>query len=117
VRSMMARALREAGYRVLDAESGAAALELAASRAGRIDILVSDLAMPKMSGRELADRLAEQHPAILVLFVSGYPGEEVERRGLLESGRPFLQKPFAPESLIARVGQLLDTGGGTPSNR
>ena len=117
VRSMMARALREAGYRVLDAESGAAALELAASRAGRIDILISDLAMPKMSGRELADRLAEQYPAILVLFVSGYPGEEVERRGLLESGRPFLQKPFAPESLIERVRQLLDAGGGTVLNR
>jgi len=108
VRTMMGRALEQAGYAVLYAESGAAALARAEEHAGVIHVLLSDLVMPGMSGRELARRLAERRPGLGVLFVSGFPGEEVERRGLLEGGRPFLAKPFTPETLIERVRGVAD---------
>jgi two-component system, cell cycle sensor histidine kinase and response regulator CckA len=68
--------------------------------------------MPGMSGHELAERLAVRHPGLGVLFVSGFPGEEVERRGLLENGRPFLAKPFTPEMLVERVRAVLDALSG-----
>ena len=107
VRAMMLRALREAGYQVLDAQDGASALARARDHAGRIDVLVTDLAMPGMRGRELARTMAQQLPGLRVLFVSGFAGDEVERLGLLEAGRPFLSKPFAPELLVDRIRQLL----------
>ena len=107
VRAMMLRALREAGYQVLDAQDGASALARARDHAGRIDVLVTDLAMPGMRGRELARTMAQRLPGLRVLFVSGFAGDEVERLGLLEAGRPFLSKPFAPELLVDRIRQLL----------
>jgi two-component system cell cycle sensor histidine kinase/response regulator CckA len=70
-------------------------------------VLVTDLAMPGMRGRELARTLAGFVPGLRVLFVSGFAGDEVERLGLLEAGRPFLSKPFAPELLVERVRELL----------
>ena len=108
VRAIMVRALRDAGYTVVDAEDASRALARSDGHEGRIDVLITDLVMPGMSGRELAGMLAERHPGLGVLFVSGFPGEEVERRGLLESGRPFLGKPFTPEMLIERVRGVLD---------
>jgi two-component system, cell cycle sensor histidine kinase and response regulator CckA len=113
VRAMMGRALQQAGYAVLFAESADAAMTRAEEHAGKIHVLVSDLVMPGMSGRELAGRLTQRHPALGVLFVSGFPGEEVERRGLLESGRPFLAKPFTPEMLVEQVRAVLDALSGT----
>jgi PAS domain S-box-containing protein len=107
VRAMMVRTLRQAGYHVLDAEDGAAALAVARGYAEPIDLLVTDLAMPGMRGRELARAMAELQPDLRVLFVSGFPGDELERRGLLEAGRPFLSKPFAPEELAEQVRQML----------
>jgi PAS domain S-box-containing protein len=107
VRAMMVRSLREAGYRVLDAENAQAALERARAHAGPIDVLVTDLAMPGMRGRELARTLAQVQPGLRVLFVSGFAGDEVERLGLLEAGRPFLAKPFAPELLVDRIRRVL----------
>jgi two-component system, cell cycle sensor histidine kinase and response regulator CckA len=107
VRAMMVRTLRETGYTVLDAKDGPAALALARGHAGPIHLLVTDLAMPGVRGRELARAVAELQPGLRVLFVSGFPGDELERRGLLEAGRPFLSKPFAPELLAAQVRQML----------
>ena len=107
VRAMMSRSLRDAGYEVIEAEDGPSALALAGNRAGPIHVLVTDLAMPGMRGRELARALAKLAPAARVLFVSGFAGDEVERLGLLEAGRPFLSKPFAPELLVERVRELL----------
>jgi CheY-like chemotaxis protein len=107
VRAMMVRTLRETGYTVLDAGDGAAALELARGHAGPIHLLVTDLAMAGMRGRELARAVAQLQPDLRVLFVSGFPGDELERRGLLEAGRPFLSKPFAPEQLAEQVRQML----------
>jgi PAS domain S-box-containing protein len=114
VRAMMGRALEQAGYAVLHAESGAAALALAEAHPGAIDVLVSDLVMPSISGRELAHRLGERRPGLRVLYVSGFPGEEVERRGLLESGRPFLAKPFTPETLVERVREVAEAAPLSP---
>ena len=107
VRAMMTRSLREAGYQVLEADSGASAMALAGAHPGPIHILVTDLAMPGMRGRELARTLAGMVPDLRVLFVSGFAGDEVERLGLLEAGRPFLSKPFSPELLVDRVRELL----------
>jgi PAS domain S-box-containing protein len=111
VRAMMIRSLREAGYEVLEAEDGPKAVERAASHAGSIHAVVTDLAMPGMRGRELARILAQERPEIRVLFVSGFAGDEVERLGLLEAGRPFLSKPFDPELLVDRVRALLAESG------
>ena len=107
VRAMMVRALRDAGYQVLEAEDGPSALRLATVQEGPIHVLVTDLAMPGMRGRELARTLAATAKDIRVLFVSGFAGDEVERMGLLEAGRPFLSKPFPPELLVDRVRELL----------
>jgi two-component system, cell cycle sensor histidine kinase and response regulator CckA len=107
VRAMMARALGEAGYEVLQAEEAQSALAVARGYPGPIHVLVTDLAMPGMRGRELARTLASMVPELRVLFVSGFAGDEVERLGLLEAGRPFLCKPFPPELLVARVRELL----------
>jgi two-component system cell cycle sensor histidine kinase/response regulator CckA len=107
VRAMMTRALREAGYQVLEAEDGPSALATAREHSGPIHVLVTDLAMPGMRGRELARTLTAILPGLRVLFVSGFAGDEVERLGLLEAGRPFLSKPYSPELLVERVRELL----------
>ena len=109
VRAMMTRSLREAGYLVLEAENGPSAIAVAAQHPGPIDALVTDLAMPGMRGRELARTLATARHGLRVLFVSGFAGDEVERLGLLEAGRPFLSKPYSPEMLVERVRELLAT--------
>jgi PAS domain S-box-containing protein len=107
VRAMMARALGEAGYQVLAADRGTVAVALAREHSTRIRALVTDLAMPGMRGRELARTLGGIVPDLPVLFVSGFAGDEVERLGLLEAGRPFLSKPFSPELLVERVREML----------
>ena len=108
VRDMAARGLTAEGYRVLQARDGAEALEVLAARDGDVDIVVTDVAMPVLNGRDLAVRLAEQRPDLPILFTSGYTDDNVVRRGLLESGQPFLQKPFSPSALAQNVRALLD---------
>jgi len=108
VREVLVRGLRDAGFNVLQAENGLAALELAERPEARIDAVVTDLAMPGLRGRELADRLSQQRPGMPVLFVSAHATDELVRRGLLEPGQPFLQKPFDPETLSLRLRELLD---------
>jgi two-component system, cell cycle sensor histidine kinase and response regulator CckA len=109
VRSIMARTLRDCGYSVLEAFHGKEALALLEAERGEVSLLVVDLVMPEMGGRELAARVAERWPEIPILFISGYTGVDVVRRGLLEEGREFLQKPLAPEELARKVRQLADT--------
>jgi two-component system cell cycle sensor histidine kinase/response regulator CckA len=108
VRRQVVRGLEEEGYRVAQAEHGAEALDLARRADGTLDLVVSDVSMPTMPGRELAQRLTELHPDLPVLFISGYPGADVVQRGLLDPGRPFIQKPFTPEALAEKVRELLD---------
>ena len=103
VRAFAARALAEEGYRVLEAESGDHALELLRAGGHRPVVVLTDVVMPGMTGSELADEVSRLAPGTAVLFTSGYPDEEILRRGLLEPGAAFLPKPFSPEALVRAV--------------
>jgi two-component system, cell cycle sensor histidine kinase and response regulator CckA len=107
VRSLASRGLRERGYTVIEARHGAEALRQLEFRS-EVDLVVSDVVMPEMGGRELGQRLARTRPSLPVLYMSGYTGEDVTQRGLLEPGAPFQQKPFAPEELARKVREMLD---------
>jgi PAS domain S-box-containing protein len=108
VREVTARALRGAGYRVLLAQDGAEALELAARETGRLDLLVTDVVMPGLDGRALAEELRRRRGPLGVLYLSGYTQEVISHRGILDSGLQFLAKPYTPEVLLARVRRALD---------
>jgi PAS domain S-box-containing protein len=108
VRDIMARTLRDCGYGVLEAADGRQALDLVESQRGRVSLIVADVVMPDMGGREMASRLSQRWPDMPVLFTSGYTGLDVVRRGLLEEGREFLQKPLAPEELARKVREMVD---------
>jgi PAS domain S-box-containing protein len=108
VRVMAARTLEEEGYRVLQAANGEKALEVLARCNDDVRLVLSDLAMPTLGGRTMGDRLREARPGLPVLFMSGYPEDDVRRRGMLEEGRPFIQKPFSPLALARKVRDVLD---------
>jgi signal transduction histidine kinase/ActR/RegA family two-component response regulator len=107
VRNVVARMLREAGYRVLEGTDGENALEVAAGESGAIDLLVTDLAMGRMGGIELAKRLGQLRPAVRVLFISGFSWDSSLPALNPERGVDFLQKPFTPDALIACTARLL----------
>jgi signal transduction histidine kinase len=107
VRVLVRKTLTQAGYRVLEAGGGEEALQLAARHDGTIHLLVTDVVMPGMSGRELMRRLAEVRPSVKVLYMSGYSDEAVERHGVLDPGTAFMQKPFTPSVLARRVREVL----------
>jgi PAS domain S-box-containing protein len=109
VREMARRSLAEAGYEVMQAADGQTALDLV-SRGARVDAVLTDLAMPGIGGRELARRLRETRPSLPVVFMSGYTDDVVIRRGLLENGVPFLEKPLSPVKLAQKMRQVLDGG-------
>jgi signal transduction histidine kinase len=108
VRRMASRALRSQGYAVLEAANGAEALEVLSGAAGPVDLVLSDVVMPVLNGRELSERLAIDRPEVRVLFMSGYTDDDIVRRGLLQPGAPFLQKPFVPADLSRKVREVLD---------
>ena len=108
VRRLARRALELDGYVVHEAEDGQAALELLGETAEKVDLVLCDVVMPQMSGRELAERLARVQPGIPVLYMSGYTGNDVAHRGLIPPDVPFIQKPFTPDGLGERVRELLD---------
>ena len=108
VRRFTARVLREAGYEVLEAENGEAALALARDHAGPIHALLSDVVMPGMSGKVLAERLRATRPETRVVFMSGYTDDTVLQRKVVEYGLTFVQKPFTPARLAAAVRGALD---------
>jgi PAS domain S-box-containing protein len=107
VRNLVRRSLEAAGLVVVEAQNGREALELCASRAERPRLVLTDVIMPELNGRELSEALAASQPGLPVLFMSGYTGEDVLARSLLPETAPFIQKPFAPEELVARVRTLL----------
>ena len=108
VRALVCVTLQESGYTVLEAATGDAALELCERHGGRIDALVTDMVMPGIGGRALADRLTMLRPELRVLYVSGYAEAEVFDRDSADAGTSFLQKPFTPEELAARLRVLID---------
>ena len=108
VRLLAVRTLQEAGYQVLEAETAAAATELAARHSGRIDLLLTDVVMPGGSGRDLADSLLGERPDLRVIFMSGYTSDVVLRRGVVEESVRFLPKPFSPLALAHAVRRALD---------
>src|SRR2546422_11627134 len=109
VRLLARKVLERAGYRVLVAAGGAEALDLAERYAGPIHLLLSDVVMPGMNGRELMRRLAQLRPDLRVLYMSGYADEAVAQHGVLDPGTAFLQKPFTPGGLADKVRGVLDT--------
>jgi len=108
VRDVTVRSLRAAGYRVLLAGNGREAFKIAAGETGRVHLLVTDVVMPELDGRAVADRLRLHFPDLRVLFVSGYAKDAIARHGVLDPEIEFLAKPFTPASLLARVRSLLD---------
>ena len=108
VRDVVRRALESRGYHVLEADGGEAALELMARHDGPIHLLLTDVVMPAMSGRELARQVAGRNPSVRVLYMSGYTGDAISRGGVLEQGIDFIRKPFVPDQLAARVREALD---------
>jgi two-component system, cell cycle sensor histidine kinase and response regulator CckA len=104
---MTSRALQEFGYGVIEASGGHQALGVLERKDTPIDLLITDVILPGMDGPELARRAAELTPDLSVLFISGYTDAEIVRRGLLQEGQPFLQKPFTPEALAVQVTRLL----------
>jgi PAS domain S-box-containing protein len=108
LREMTREILAEAGYQVLEAENGARALEVAAAHAGAIHLLLTDVVMPVLSGPKTAERLALLRPDTRVLFASGYTAGELGPHGVLDPSMEFVQKPYSPALLVARVRQVLD---------
>jgi DNA-binding NtrC family response regulator len=100
-------ALGLSGYRVLLARRGTEALQVVAQHPGPIHLLVTDVVMPGLSGRELAECLAIDQPDMKVLYISGYTDEEIARHHVPGGGPMFLQKPFTPEALARKVRELL----------
>ena len=109
VRFIARRTLEQQGYEVIEASSGRDALELAGSHDRRVDLLLTDVVMPEMSGRVLAEKFAAYQPNAKVLYMSGYTDDAVIRHGVLRAKTPFLQKPFTPIALAIRVREVLDS--------
>jgi CheY-like chemotaxis protein len=107
VRVLTRRMLESRGYTVLAAANGTEGVEAARRYAGEIHLLVTDVVMPEMNGRELFTQLSAQRSGLRVLFLSGYTDEAIVRHGNLERGVPFLQKPFTPETLARKVREAL----------
>lgn len=103
VRSLAKKVLSQKGYRVLEASDGAIALRIAASHVGEIDLVLTDVAMPNLGGRGMVEELRELSPGLRVLFMSGYPKEEVFPDKETARHTPYLQKPFTSDALFAEV--------------
>ena len=111
VRRLSRDILKRQGYAVLTAQSGAEALEILASNHDKVALLLTDVIMPDINGRELYTQIARQYPGIKVLFMSGYTDDVIAHHGVLEQGFQFIQKPFSVQSLSIKVREVLDRSG------
>lgn len=96
------------GYRVLEAADGAEAIRICRQHPGEIQLVVTDLVMPGMSGRELAERIVNEQPQVKVLYMSGYTDDSEVHTGVAKAGIVFLQKPFSPTTFTHKVREVLD---------
>ncbi|HEX8843744.1 MAG TPA: PAS domain S-box protein [Pyrinomonadaceae bacterium] len=109
VRDIASQALEQSGYRVLVASDTLHALELCREHAERIDLMLTDVVMPQMSGRVLAERVAPLRPEMRVLYMSGYTDDHIVHHGVLEEGMNFIEKPFTADQLARKVREVLNT--------
>jgi CheY-like chemotaxis protein len=107
VRELVVRILEAEGYQVLAAEDGRAALQLLDRHPVRLDLVLTDVLMPQMNGRQLGDALHAQDPGLPILYMSGDIGETTAARRLVPEGAPFLRKPFSPTQLMEHVAAVL----------
>jgi DNA-binding response OmpR family regulator len=108
VREVTRRVLAGAGYEVLVATSGSDGLLASERHDGRIHLLLTDVVMPQMSGKVLAERLSAARPGLKVLYMSGYTDNAIVHHGVLDAGTDFIGKPFSQEGLLAKVREILD---------
>lgn len=108
LRRVLLRTLRGAGYTVLEATNGVDALRKCETCEGDIDLLLTDVVMPQMGGKELAEKVVTKYPGVRVLYMSGYTENAIVHHGVLDAGLTFIQKPFVPDDLLRRVRELLD---------
>ena len=109
VRRLLSHVLRKRGYRVLEASTPETALEMFEEQSSRIDLVLTDMVMPQMSGRELGEKLHEARRDLKIIYMSGYTDDVLVRTGALSPGMSFLQKPLRPEVLAAKVREALDS--------
>ena len=108
VRNLTRQILESAGYKVVEAARGEEAIKSFQAENGSIDLLLTDVVMPEMSGKEVADRICELRPSMKVLFMSGYTDEAIVHHGVLDSNVQFIQKPFTPAALAIKIREVLE---------
>ena len=111
VRNLARQILEFHGYTVIDSPNGEDALVKFRQEGASVDLVITDVVMPKMSGPDLVQKLAALRPSVKVLYMSGYPADAVDSNRLVAAGFSFLPKPFTPEILAQKVRKVLDSGG------
>jgi PAS domain S-box-containing protein len=111
LRGVVRTILTRAGYRVIEAQNGEEALLIGAANLAKVDLVLTDVVMPRMNGQQLSEQIARVHPGVRVLFMSGYTDDAVVRLGVYHAEIAFLQKPITPDALIRKVREVLDAPG------
>jgi DNA-binding response OmpR family regulator len=112
VRNLVFTILQRKGYAVLVAEDGKKALDILDQHKGALDLMLTDVVMPGMNGKELFNRVIEKHAHLKVIYMSGYTANVIAHRGILDEGTDFIQKPFSTEDLAVKVREVLDRNKG-----